>query len=1674
MLRKRSYFFAGLLLVLVGAAVAVLLFARPFAVPNRAVVAEVATPTPSPAAESPARDDSSNPAFKAAPVSLPARQDVRWQTPAPEPAFAAFQKWADEFRALPESERPAALAQGVALARERRAALKSLMVADPERALERAVPASVRRGLPAEVTALLEQPVDGRGNLAVVGVAPGPAGYDGPAVERFAEVNGQRYRAYVFGLREFQPTRTNIALHGIAVDNLLAVDQWPGRVLEPVETEAARAALAGEPVCDISQQPTASTGAEVVLNLGGQVEFFCGPSHATTVLNEAAVRDALIPPGPGARSRQPTIAASGEEGLTMPSFGAVGDASWTTGAKSIVVVRLHFNGYNYLGLDAADCAEIVRRMSDHFELWSYGKYRLRPVGLGSFVTPPFNLPDYATDYTDDDIGSIWNKVIFWAYEQGYGWAGTHYDLLMLLAGDAPIRKANGEGVATWGGMGLIGGGLTINRTGGQDREQSISRNVTTGLHELGHNLGLFHASSRFTTPQPVMAGFSLMGLEYGDRFDQMGWGREWHHFNVRYKQWLHWLSPSEVPSAVSNGRYAIRPHDLGEGWGIRGLKVPFGAQGVFNDSLFVEYRANQPDNPLLQHGVIIRLGKHGAPKTYLHDATPETPNHEPGGDSSGNLDSPLLPGRTYSHTRDGRTVHITNVEVRPGEAVWVEVVQGTPAGNQAPTGSITASSSVLEYGRTSYLTANVTDPDGDDLAYHWIFPGSDGPEPKGPYPNQRTLPFQFFRLGSVPVVCIVSDMRGGVRHLTNTFTVTQDNPPTISAIPDYSTDEDTPLTTAPFTVSDLTRPPSMIQVTASSDNQTLLPNTNILVNHPGDGNCSLTLRPATNRHGQVTVTVNASDGIKTSQQMFTLTVRPVTPGQVYLARGSFWRYRDVLTAPPTNWAAANFDDSSWPSGRARFVFNQGLFLPSFTQLRSETNRVTTYYRNTFTLPGSRSGTPTLKLLCDDGAVVYLNGVEVWRQNLPTNTIGHFTRSRVAVEGPDESQFTIIPLPPAAFQTGTNVLAISVHDVGNDREGWDVSFDAELAFLQSPVLTGPSVLTTPEDTPRSANITASDSESPSGGVVLSGTSSDSTLVADNGIQFGWHSVIPFQRIVTITPMPDAHGTVTITLRASDGSSETWLPIQFTITPVNDPPTIAPLPPVTAPFGEVPPLILVELNDPDSPLESLTLTASSSHFIVPTNGLEVLPGPTPGQRWLRVSPNPSLIAGQSTITLVASDGQLTATNSFVFRVTSPIAPNSMPSLLVRSGESWRYYAGNLPLDDRGQPIDWKNPELDDRNWPQGNSPLGYNYTNLATTVPVLPYRVTTYFRRSFFLASTNGLAQLTLRLLRDDGAAVYLNGQLLTRRNLPASFSENTLASSDVGQATWETVNFPTLGALRSGWNLLAVEVHQSEMPRSGAPGDLIMNLELDALAAPPLAVDTLITLNDQWEYWDSSDYPGANWKAPTFAPDDWKTGVGRFGFGIGGEATLVNGGPTNSRQPTILFRRAFDVSDPALYRSLHLFLQTDDGIQVFLNGTRVFYRNVAPAADETSFALSEVSASEQLVWRHYLLDSSRLLPGRNLLAVSLHQSSSTNTDLAFDLQLTAGLADVRPQLFLRLLPTGQELSWPAAFNGWQLESSATLAPGSWTLVNQPVLRDGPWHYVLRPGLDAPRFFRLRKP
>jgi hypothetical protein len=76
-----------------------------------------------------------------------------------------------------------------------------------------------------------------------------------------------------------------------------------------------------------------------------------------------------------------------------------------------------------------------------------------------------------------------------------------------------------------------------------------------------------------------------------------------------------------------------------------------------------------------------------------------------------------------------------------------------------------------------------------------------------------------------------------------------------------------------------------------------------------------------------------------------------------------------------------------------------------------TKRTTMYFRYKLTL-----STPYLavnmSVVCDDGAVVYVNGVEVNRLNMPAGNITDATSAVVAKNAPQESQATLFALAAA--------------------------------------------------------------------------------------------------------------------------------------------------------------------------------------------------------------------------------------------------------------------------------------------------------------------------------------------------------------------------------------------------------------------------------------------------------------------------------------------------------------------------------------------------------------------------------------------------------------------------------------------------------------------------------------
>ena len=174
---------------------------------------------------------------------------------------------------------------------------------------------------------------------------------------------------------------------------------------------------------------------------------------------------------------------------------------------------------------------------------------------------------------------------------------------------------------------------------------------------------------------------------------------------------------------------------------------------------------------------------------------------------------------------------------------------------------------------------------------------------------------------------------------------------------------------------------------------------------------------------------------------------------VFISDNATWKYHDLGQDLGTAWRATNYNDSAWSNGPAQLGYGENDEATVVSYGGNTTNKYpTTYFRKSFVVNGGTSlGNLSLGLLRDDGAVVYLNGQEVVRDNMPAGTITYQTLASSTVGGAAESTFYESVLSPSALVTGTNVMAVEIHQ--RELDSSDLSFAARLeGFLTvSPAL-----------------------------------------------------------------------------------------------------------------------------------------------------------------------------------------------------------------------------------------------------------------------------------------------------------------------------------------------------------------------------------------------------------------------------------------------------------------------------------------------------------------------------------------------------------------------------------------------------------------------------------------------
>ncbi|OYV06566.1 MAG: hypothetical protein CFE26_05615, partial [Verrucomicrobiales bacterium VVV1] len=537
---------------------------------------------------------------------------------------------------------------------------------------------------------------------------------------------------------------------GIAIDDVVAIDERPLRIVEPGEIPnhpnnlTRTRTLKPLDAQGFSQQAIVSTD----MNPERQVVETCPVSGKATPAPRV---------GPGifaaVAPEQPVVEAAGEfhylcsgghirgfeDGLLVQEGGNGGPMQVTTppvptkstGHRTNLLMRVAFPDAAAASVTEAEGHTLGKGVQDWMLDVSAGR-----MTFSTTVTPVITLPRPETWYKlrDNDGGATDVLIDARAAAKLAGFDTANYDFDTVIFTGSP---------GNFGGQAYLGMKGCWLKSG---------TSVGVACHEYGHNFGLMHANFWSTTNGSAIG--SGTHVEYGDNYDTMGSASAGdYQFNACHKNLLGWLPTPLVHEVTASGTYRIHPMDQpSQDPRLRyGLKL----RKDTARSYWVDLRQKFSTTPSVQNGVFLHWSpwQASAGGSHLLDATPLS--------YEGKNDVTLLTGRTFSDPESD--LHLTpiakNATVPPSMDVVVNI--GPFPGNQAPTLAVSADTLTVGTVQTVTFTASAVDPQGDPLAYAWNF-GRD------PYAsagigtvNAATVTRQFAFPGYYRVQCVVSDMKGG-------------------------------------------------------------------------------------------------------------------------------------------------------------------------------------------------------------------------------------------------------------------------------------------------------------------------------------------------------------------------------------------------------------------------------------------------------------------------------------------------------------------------------------------------------------------------------------------------------------------------------------------------------------------------------------------------------------------------------------------------------------------------------------------------------------------------------------------------------------------------------------------------------------------------------------------------
>ncbi|MGI9240800.1 MAG: hypothetical protein ACR2RV_08360, partial [Verrucomicrobiales bacterium] len=165
----------------------------------------------------------------------------------------------------------------------------------------------------------------------------------------------------------------------------------------------------------------------------------------------------------------------------------------------------------------------------------------------------------------------------------------------------------------------------------------------------------------------------------------------------------------------------------------------------------------------------------------------------------------------------------------------------------------------------------------------------------------------------------------------------------------------------------------------------------------------------------------------------------------YLADGSDQGASDLVSGNAAygagNWKHPMYDDAAWLSGPAQLGYGDNNlatevgFIDVDPGAEGDQKNATTYYRTNFSISASEiAGLENLymEMRRDDGAIVYLNGVEISRMNVGDGVLNFDTYTEdlghSSAGGGAETTYFVCELAPSMLQAGGNTIAVEIHQI----------------------------------------------------------------------------------------------------------------------------------------------------------------------------------------------------------------------------------------------------------------------------------------------------------------------------------------------------------------------------------------------------------------------------------------------------------------------------------------------------------------------------------------------------------------------------------------------------------------------------------------------------------------------